>query len=155
MRSAKTLLGLLLLGAANLAGCAGQEIIKAGAPIRAAIQRNASFSGIEAKRFVGEPIEKAIERFGPAIQVGTTKRPEGTVVRGVDWHGKDIYLFERDRTNYTIDIARGSQTVQTGQGLVTVNEYERQDRVAICQVGFLVDPQTRVILDYELRGNCI
>lgn len=138
-----------------LSACPGRDIIAMGAPVRAAILRNASIAGIEAKRFVGEPIEKAIGRYGRAIHVMESKHPPGSVSRGVDLHGKDLWLFERDRTNYTIDVATGSQTVQTGQGAVTVNEYERQARVAVCQVGFVVDPTTRLILAYDLQGNCL
>lgn len=148
-------LSLLALCVPLLAGCPGRDIIAMGAPVRASILRHASLAGIEAKGFVGEPIEKAIERYGKAQRVVDSTRPPGSMVRGVDLHGKTLWLFERDRTNYTIDVPTNSQTVQTGQGLVTVNEYERQARVAICEVGFVVEPSTRLILDYELQGNCL
>lgn len=141
-----TLTALLL--AASLAACSG-------APVRNAILRHASFAGIEAKGFVGKPVEEAIKHYGKAKTVLTSSQPSGTVVMGVDVGGKDLYLFEQSRSNYQISVPVGSQTVVTGNGPVIVHQYERQNRVAVCEVGLVVEPSTRVVLAADLRGNCL
>ncbi len=141
-------LGMALLVCATLAACSG-------APLRHAILRNASFAGIEAKGFVGKPIEEAIKHYGKAKSVQTSRQPAGTIVMGVDVGGKDLYLFEQSRSNYQISVPVGSQTVTTGNGPVVVHQYERQNRVALCEVGLVVEPSTRMVLAADLRGNCL
>lgn len=143
---ARLLLPLLL--AAMLVACSG-------APVRQAILRNASFAGIEAKGFVGKPVEEAIRHYGKAKSVQTSRLPAGSVAMGVDLSGKDLYLFEQSRSEYQISVPVGSQTVVTGNGPVTVHQYERQNRVALCEVGLVVDPSTRKVLAADLRGNCL
>jgi len=138
----------LLLATAVLAACSGAQV-------RHAILRNASFAGIEAKGFVGKPVDEAIKHYGKAKSVTTSSRPPGTLVMGVDISGKDLYLFEQSRSDYQISVPVGSQTVVTGNGPVTVHQYERQNRVALCEVGLLVDPSTRRVLAADLRGNCL
>jgi len=137
------LLASLLLGACS------------GAPVRQAILRNASFAGVEAKGFVGKPVEEAIKHYGRAKSVQTSRVPPGTMLMGVDLAGKDMYLFEQSRSNYQISVPVGSQTVVTGNGPVTVHQYERQNRVALCEIGLVVEPSTRMVLAADLRGNCL
>lgn len=104
---------------------------------------------------VGKSIDEAIAKYGRVDRVvsipAEDTRRFGDIVMG----GKDLYRFERDRTNYTIDVARGTEVGQSSMGPVQIQRYERVNRTAVCTLGFIVDPATRRILAYDIEGNCI
>lgn len=121
-----------------------------------ALGRNASIAGIEAKGFVGKPIDAAVRRYGPAERVVTGNSiPKGTIKHGVDLSGKELWIFVRDKTHYTVDEAVGSEVGIDNQGPVIYQYYERQDKVAICRVTLVVDPVSRLVLTHEVLGNCL
>jgi hypothetical protein len=139
-------------GLVGLSGCASSE---ASLATRRALLRHASFRGIEAKSMVGKTIDEAIAKYGRADRVVSVPADDKRRYKDVVMGGKDLYRFERDRTNYTIDVAKGTEVAQSSIGPVQVQRYERQNRTAICILGFIVDPATRLILAYDLEGNCI
>lgn len=140
------------LGSAALGGCA---ISDASLATRRALLRHASFRGVEAKMMVGKTIDEAIAKYGRALRVVSIPAEDQRRFNDIVMGGKDLYAFERDRTDYTVDVARGTEIAQSSQGPVQVNRYERVNRTAVCTLGFIVDPATRRILAYDLSGNCI
>jgi hypothetical protein len=136
----------------TLTGCASSE---ASIATRRALLRHASFRGIEAKMMVGEPIDTAIATFGRPEGVRTVSADDPRRFNDIPVAGKDLYTFVRDRTNYTVDVARGTEIVPSSAGPVQVQRYERQQRTAICRIAFVVDPATRRIVAYDIAGNCV
>ena len=104
---------------------------------------------------VGKSIDEAIAKYGRAVRVVSIPAEDTRRFNDIVMGGKDLYAFERDRTNYTIDVARGTEVAQSAQGPVQVQRYERLNRTAVCTLGFVVDPATRLIVAYDLSGNCI
>jgi hypothetical protein len=148
----KVALAVLPLSMGGLSGCASSE---ASMATRRALLRHASLRGIEAKTMVGKTIDEAIAKYGRAVQVLSSPANSTKTYKDIPVAGKDLYLFERDRTHYTIDVARGTEVAQSAVGPVQVQRYERESRVALCHLGFLVDPATRLILAYDISGNCL
>lgn len=104
---------------------------------------------------VGQSIDDAIAKYGRAVRVVSMPAEESRQYAGVPMGGKDLYAFERDRTDYTVDLARGTEVAQSSAGPVQVQRYERVQRTAICTLVFVVDPATRLIVAYDLGGNCV
>lgn len=148
----KIALAVTPLSLSAFSGCASSD---ASIATRRALLRHASFRGIEAKLMVGKSIDEAIAKYGRAIRVVSMPVDDTRRFNDVVMGGKDLYAFERDRTNYTIDVARGTEVGQSAQGPVQVQRYERLNRTAVCTLGFIVDPATRLILAYDISGNCI
>lgn len=121
-----------------------------------ALGRHASIAGIEAKGFIGKPIDAAVKRYGAPERILTGNSiPKGTIKHGVDLSGKELWIFVRDKTHYTVDEAVGSEVGVNNQGPVIYQYYERQDKVAICRVTLVVDPVSRLVLTHEVLGNCL
>ncbi len=130
MKHFPTLRCLLLCCVLTLSACTSTK-----RDVQKGILRNASFAGVEAKELVGKPIADAIEKYGNPIHSAPTKSPPGTMFRDVDLHGKIVYAFE--------------PSARTG-----TRYYERKNKVALCEVGFVVEPLTLRILTYDVRGGC-
>ena len=137
---------------AVLAGCATSD---ASIAARRALLRHASFRGIEAKLMVGKTIDEAIAKYGRAERVVSVSPDDKRRFQDVPMAGKDLYAFERDRSQYTLDLPRGTEVAQSSGGPVQVTRYERVQRTTICTLGFIVDPTTRRILAYDISGSCI
>ncbi|MFC3148292.1 hypothetical protein [Piscinibacterium candidicorallinum] len=143
---------IALVALVPVAGCAVSD---ASYATRRALLRHASFRGIEAKFMVGKTIDEAIAKYGRAARVVSIPEREDRSFNDIPMAGKDLYAFERDRTDYTVDVARGSEIGQSSQGPVIVQRYERVNRTAVCTLVFIVDPATRRILTYDIGGNCV
>lgn len=144
--------GAALAGSAALTGCATSD---ASIATRRALLRHASFRGIEAKLMVGKTIDEAIAKYGRAERVVSISADDKRIYKDVPMAGKDLYAFERDRSDYTLDLPRGTEVAQSSAGPVQVTRYERVNRTTICTLGFIVDPATRRILAYDISGSCI